>query len=158
MSAIHQSWLVGDILLAKGLSVLQELKNEAKEESQVPHLYKEYDVFSFFPAIGDRLHKMGGNPMLRLMNAFTEAINKFDKLPRFIVILFDQELIKHADSKADMIVIISSLNKESNKMIDSCKAKLLSKAKSKENPTLVYIKMLPKQLELDPYGKFKNKK
>ena len=104
MEAINQVWLVGNILLSKGLSVLQQMKSET--DTQIPYLCENYDIFSYFPAIADRLHRPGGNPLLRLVNSLVEAMNQFAKLPKLIITFLDLDLIKHCESKHDMNAIM----------------------------------------------------
>ena len=97
-------WIVDDMLLAKGLPTLQNLCSEATTDAEMPYLYAKYDLISFFQAIGDRLHKQGGNPLTRLRNSLAEGLNRYNHLPKFLIIIFDFELLKLAEGKNDLNV------------------------------------------------------
>ena len=62
-------------------------------EGQVgPYLFANYNMNAFMS--GAITSSLIHNPMVRFVNCFAEALNRFHLLPRFMVIIPDQDIIK----------------------------------------------------------------
>ena len=92
MRAIKDCWLVGDEFFGEIHHTLQELKSEC---STTPYLYEQYNVMPFY------LSALSPQPrVIRILNAFIDALNSTPKLPKYVLIIPDQDLMpgsKHLD-------------------------------------------------------------
>ena len=152
VSVINQAWLVGDITLAKGIAPLQKMKTEVMNGGENLYLHENFDVFTFYSVLADRLNRAGGNPLIRMYNAFIEGINKYSKLPKYVIVIFDSSFIREVDSKKEIEQLLLWLIKEYMKIIEICKDKLPKKAVATDGPKLPVTK------HLDQTDQFKTKR
>ena len=103
---------------------LQELKNQAQKDRDVPYIYTQFDICNYLNAIGNGT----GNPLSRMRNSVALALNDLDKLPKYIVVPFDERFISLIENKFDAQLIINWLMRKYSKMPAGRKAKLLIKA------------------------------
>ena len=158
ISAINQIWVMGDTTLVKGIPTFQQMKVDNSKNREIPYLYEYFDVHSFYPILGDRLNRSGGNPIIRMYNSFMEAINTFNKLPKYIIVVFDYNFIKEVDTKQDIDLMLLWLMKEIMKNIEIRKDQLPKKAIDPVSPKLVFTKMLPMSQQMDQTNQFKAKR
>ena len=59
------------------------------QKQQSPYMYERFNVFYFFTSP----LTFGNNTLLHINNAFIEALNRRDRLPRYILLILDRDLI-----------------------------------------------------------------
>ena len=119
MAAIFDIWIIGDTFLHDITGTLQTMKVEAKMNKKAPSLYihEYYNVFTYIQPITSGVHRC----VAQVLNALTEALNNRARLPHFIVVILDKDLIDECDPfKADwkcLITVIQWLMKQINLLI-----------------------------------------
>ena len=111
--------------LAYGHHFLQDWKREAKSNREVPYIYKYFDVSAFYPPLAYKEEK---NPIGRLRNVLVEALNEKYKLPKYVVILQDKEILTTFDAKSGCKKIIRWLYRECYRALETQKDQLLEKS------------------------------
>ena len=82
--ALYDLWMVGDNFLRNSFHTLQDLKSSRK-----PYVYDYFNITPLFEA-------SNGKPdgaSYRILNALTNALNQKDKLPRYILLFPDRDII-----------------------------------------------------------------
>ena len=115
--------------------------------TQKPFLYRMFNIFYFFTSqlLNNR------NILLRVINAFTEGLNRRQFLPRYVIIFLDADLLKFFNTDAQgitrqMETCIKWLAKEMNKLIETRKEQFAdikpgALPSSDDFPTLIWIKV-----------------
>ena len=98
VKALNDLWLVGDAFLRSMFPALQALKtdqnnNIKKRKDELPYLYKYFNVITLFTA----LNGSADGSLYRTFNALIEGFNENVKLPRYILMLLDCDVIVHTD-------------------------------------------------------------
>ena len=87
---LEDIWILGDWFLKDMFLTLQALKHGSTvQRKSPPYIYDMYNLFYFFTSPLN----FGNNTLLQINNAFIEAINRRDQLPKFIIIVLDCDLI-----------------------------------------------------------------
>ena len=90
LPAIFDVWVLGDQLLKDAFYTFQDMNSRANTYRKKPFLYQYFNVFGFYTSIlYDR-----NNPLARLMNTLTEALNRRNPLPRYIIVIPDTAFIQ----------------------------------------------------------------
>ena len=117
---------------------------------EVPFLYKMFNIFYFFSSkLSNRR-----NVLLRVINAFTEGLNRRQHLPRYIIILLDKDILSLLDLDVAFLTkqlerCIAGLAKQMTRLIEARKEKLYKKKQgavpsSDEFPTLIWVELFDK--------------
>ena len=126
------------------------MRNQAKEERRTaPYLFDYYNINAF---MSGTISSVIQNPMVKMVNCIVEAINHFQLLPRFIIIIPDQDVvaaIKYYDYGISKIIqrCMEWMVREVDRMISTRKEDLWDKrpgAICPLEPKVVWIKMLEK--------------
>ena len=91
--AKHECWLIGDNLLNKSYRYLQEMN---EDERHLRYLHKCHDVTAFMmsPLAKESI-------ILKLRNCLAEALNTKTKMPRLIILVLDDEIMKLTHSTGE---------------------------------------------------------
>ena len=87
---IYDVWFIGDDFFHDIFSALQDLRSKARvAKKNPPYLYEYYNVFGYYStkSSGTR-HTIG-----RILNALIVGLNTHDRLPRYVVLMLDKDLI-----------------------------------------------------------------
>ena len=115
LQALNDLWIVGEGFLRSSLGTLQTLQtngnqevrygsgdNSAIQRGETPYIYEQYRVRPFYqPSSGNAqgtLHK--------LYNSVVEALNKDNKLPTYILMVPDRDIILQFIHKREVHAII----------------------------------------------------
>ena len=94
ISAQKDAWLIGDKFLKEIFYSLPAMKNEKKRtRSPQLYMYEMYNVQGIFP---NNFHNIRST-MTRIVNSCVFGLNKYDKLPRFMLMIIDKDLIDFID-------------------------------------------------------------
>ena len=95
INALEDVWLLGDEFLQEIIPTLQGLKTQATmTKKSPPYLYEYFNIFAFYT-----LHnQFPRNILTRIQNALIEAFNRREKLPKYIFVLLDKDLVQYANS------------------------------------------------------------
>ena len=86
--------MVGDAFLRDTFPVFQQLKKQTLEAKSVrPYLYDYYNITPLYSPVVSTTKSVVG----RVHNEIIGQLNKKDKLPRYIVMLFDKDIIEDID-------------------------------------------------------------
>ena len=94
LEAVKDVWLVGDKFLRSVYPSLVAMLRESQITNDKLYLYQYFNVRSYFLE-----NECSTNALLRIQNAFIHAINKNKRLPRFIIIFTDDDLMKSMGKK-----------------------------------------------------------
>ena len=121
IEAIFNVWFVGDKMLTDSFPAYKEMLQQGRESKDVmiPYLFEFYNVKDFHgSASGD---DQNGNDkcnyLARVINALTEAANKCDRLPRYVVITIDIDLIEAINVWEPEKVAIQAFNETSTWLV-----------------------------------------
>ena len=83
-------WFLGDWFLKDVFPTLQAIRHGSTVQRRPPpYLYDMFNVFYFFTSP----LTFGNNTLLRINNAFIEALNRREHLLKYIIVMLDQDLI-----------------------------------------------------------------
>ena len=128
--------------------ILAELKNKAKiDKRSPPYLYDYYNVkcFTTNPLL------VMTDTLVRLVNCVIKGLNETAKLPRFIVVIPDQDIVKYVDCSGKSATImlgaaIHWLITEMLKAVNSKKDELMRRRPGavvlSTEPKFVWVKMI----------------
>ena len=144
VKAIKDCWIVGDEFLSDTFTALQEFK---AENAVKPHIYEQYNMMPFFQS------PLKPHPrVVKVLNSFIEGLNSTPKLPKYVLLIPDQDLIvgaKHLDYGVIHIIEeqIKWLFKQLNKVIARRREDLQLKRagailKSTHKPRLIWVSMI----------------
>ena len=91
---MYDIWIIGDDFLTELFPTLQAMKKEAKIAKKTPpYLYEEFNIIGYLStSLGLNRSFMG-----RIFNNLIEAINKNDKVPKYIMFVLDAGLLQDAN-------------------------------------------------------------
>ena len=100
--------------------------------------------FEYRPFCNSRYNSNDANVLTRICNTFIQALNEHAKLPKFLVIMLDADLIKYITFNGMGVSTIygewiSWLLKELKSAIDTTKSQLPVKAKRDNYPVLYWV-------------------
>ena len=141
-------WLIGDDFLNNMYSTLAQMKNTAKlKKKPAPYVYDYYNVKCFTTNLLSLTHTI----LARLVNCVTKGLNDTNKLPRFMVIMPDGNIIEFLNEFGDsMVLIVENALDWIIHHIEhavTCKKEELFKRKpgavaSTSEPKIVWVKMI----------------
>ena len=86
-------WFLGDSFLKENFTSFQAVKTRAiKENASPPYLFDYYNVYPLYqnPVSSTRPR------LTRIINALLDKLNEEEKLPRYIIIILDKDIIEEA--------------------------------------------------------------
>ena len=87
--AIHDIWFLGDGFLKEIFSIYDNIK---KEEIP-PYIMDYFNISAFYQKITSGVRHL----IARIINALTEALNTEKKLPKYLVVIIDKDIIDGVD-------------------------------------------------------------
>ena len=131
----EQLWLLGDEFLTKAYG---HFNGVANEEAGIYFTKDHYEVKMF---AGNNLDPEITTPLARIRSEFIKAVEEHILLPKVVVIILDNDLIKHADRNSSYVysTLIHWLASEFNKIVEVQKDRLPIKAKKLDGPTFIWI-------------------
>ena len=131
MPAVKDGWIVGDTFVYNTFSVFQASRMEASiDRKKPPYLHEYYNVQFFCQAPFGNIRSTEG----RIINSLIEALNGKTKLPKYILISVDTDVIQGVVDricdfgfKSVYYQAIDYLTKEINKLLTLRKEDLRSK-------------------------------
>lgn len=168
MEALFDVWFVGDTSLNSSSQAFKDMQLKAKavikfnedehlHKEVIPYFYEYYNV-SMYTQLGSA----GVRSVLgRILNSLLEAINKRPRLPRYVILLLDKDVIDEvniwepeAAVSKNFNSIIMWLCRQVNILI-KCKRLEISSicpvAVFGEDPRIIFIKVL-RRTEFYPLG------
>ena len=130
---------------------LQRLKNEAiVAKESIPFLYQFFNIQAFYAGTETK-----GNIMSRLLNSFIEALNENTKLPRYVIMIPDWDIVRSTNFDYGATTMfeemIGYLCKQINKCITRCRDDIMSKKpgalSSTFEPRVIWICMINRPIE-----------
>ena len=93
VKALTDVWFIGDDFVNEHFHILPEMKNKAAiSKSEIPYLYQQYNVKCFASNLLSQLKDI----LTRLVNALVKALNDHQVLPRFVIVIPDDDIVHHA--------------------------------------------------------------
>ena len=91
--AIFDLWVVGDEFTKETFGAFENIKLQTRRDRNLAPTYIQeyYNVLQFDSHKGVKI------TVARIVNALIEAINSRDRLPKFILFMFDQDIIMNVD-------------------------------------------------------------
>ena len=140
------TWFVGDRFLRDTYNSFQMTINEASANKKLvqPYLYEFYNLYQ-----SNRADAQERAPS-RILNALTDLINLKQRLPRFLVIVIDSDIISDVDIfKRDVIKSIKQMTtwlvKQINIQIRCKRIELMAHSPGTiygNDPTVIFIQMI----------------
>ena len=149
IQAIKDIWFVGDQFLREVFYTLPAMKRQAevRKASQM-YIYNQFNVEGFFPSNFNGIR----SPFTRILNGVIFGLNKYQKLPRHLVILPDKDLAEYIDKKSLDGAVSQLLGKctewlikEIEKAIDRKKNMLREDKPGSvvvSEPKIIYVRMI----------------
>ena len=157
--ALFDTWIVGDMFL-KDLDITYEAIRKQVEKSSVedrPYLLKYYNVRLFykFPPVGV------SKAATRIVNSLIERFNIDHRLPRFIVVIVDKDIIKDInvyDGFAPLMTqdAIQWLVRQVNDVVSNKKTEIMKKCPESifsGDPKIIFVRMLRRVEKYTPSSK-----
>ena len=89
VKALNNIWLVGDDFLAEIYHILPGIRAEAKaNKKDVPYIYEYYNITCITSSPSSSIK----TPLVRMTNALIKGLNDFIKLPKYIVVIPDNDI------------------------------------------------------------------
>ena len=157
VEAYHDIWFVGDNFLKEMQGALFALCNKAvKDRKDIPYIFKYFNVSAHYSNKGLR------NGINRMLDPLVDAMNEYKRLPKYIVMVPDKDLLTQINwSSGSSIIIGASLYhviRQQDIYIERCRSEI---AKRKPGalleecyPKIVWICMLRRPLNLSATGAF----
>ena len=99
IKALHEVWLLGDNFAAttyrKFFLLRPEIKDEDGHDPVEPFEFFIKKNFDFNMFCNSRFNSPTQNMLVRIQNTFVSAINKAANLPKYIILIFDNDLIEY---------------------------------------------------------------
>ena len=154
--AASDVWLVGDQFLRDLYPSLQAARAKAVLDKKVkPYLYEYYNIIPRFPATNSVIR----STLARIFNEFVSAMNDRTRLPRYVIMLLDKELVESADHnnfgiQKILTEMVSWLARNIDKVVDLRKEDIRVKRPgaiaSSGEPRIIWMKMLFRPIINDP--------
>ena len=146
--ATYDLWIIGDSLAGKAHAQLQQIGNDLVATNRRP-LYIQ-DKFAIHSYTNSELYTER-NPLIRYRRALLEGVKENDRLPKHIIVLFNDSIVRFADVAEDIFRWIFS---ETWRVILTRLDQLPQKAKPKFTPKILFIKPSSKSKWADVTGQF----
>ena len=148
MRALNDIWFVGDRQLTWAFPFLQQLKEEARSDREVPSVYSKFDVYTY----GSDLISEIRNPLTRLHNNLIKALDERVKLPKIVVVWLDLELMNVQQTDEDVHKLVKWILTEFTRAMEGSKDALPDKAYDPQYPQSLFMKALPKYVKANQAG------
>ena len=94
IEAIYDAWLIGDSSLKKMYDTLVKMRDQARvNHKPLPYLFEYYNVHGFWKTSSSLAKYVIG----QVYNAFVEALDTGRRLPRFLLVILDKDIIEDVD-------------------------------------------------------------
>ena len=91
--ALSNIWLLGDAFVRDIFSMLQSTKTKSiVSKSMNPFIYEYYNVVQLYASISNPTRLV----IARIVNQMTKNLNKENKLPKYVLIFPDKDIIEFA--------------------------------------------------------------
>ena len=157
VQAIFDIWILGDEFVKEVFSEFESIKLKAKKDRNIPPLYIQeyYNVIPYYVTSGVP------NVAARLVNSLVEALNERDRLPKFIIVMIDRDLIMNIDVfQNDAVKVLRDVTQwvvhQMNILVRRRKAELLEKkpgAVYTGDPSIIFMKMICRIDKFTPRSK-----
>ena len=147
VEAIFDAWFVGDQFLLDSVNSLPALKSQAiAKKRSIPYLYEYYNIFSYVQKADSAVKTV----IARVNNAVLEGLNTRSRLPRYLVVILDNNLVAEVnifnnDAMKEWRTCTKWLVRQIDMNIKHKRLELLEKrpgAVYDEDPRIVYVKMI----------------
>ena len=90
---MKELWIVGDSFLRQTYETLQKLRSASQDKRvrRSLYAYDYYNVTLYFPSGTSTMRSV----MAKLLNAAAEGLNQKEKLPKYVLLVLDGDLIKN---------------------------------------------------------------
>ena len=151
VQAIHDIWIIGDTFLRQMYPTLQDIKTSAVfKKKTAPYMYEQYNVFCYYPTAVNRLMD---NALAGTLNALVTILNKRERLPRYIVVVTDQNIVQTADHydfgvKRNFTKLVKWLATQISRCIQSRKEDLKTKKPGAltSSPRILWVKTIDRPM------------
>ena len=91
MAAVKDVWLLGDCFIMKNFHELVDINREASmDKRNKPYIEQYYNIVPQFPTDSSKPK----NVFLRLADTIITVVNECKRLPRFVIIMLDNDMLK----------------------------------------------------------------
>ena len=148
-------WFIGDAFLHKNFNGLQALKTEAKlKKDKLPYLYEFYNLSAWFCS----QVKTNVPVIAKLQNSLAAALNEYEHLPKYIVIIPDMDIVQDVNLfqcgvKDALYDNINWLFKQVGKCLITRHEDLMDKnlgSVSQDKTRILWVPMLTRPITEDP--------
>ena len=89
IKTLNDVWIVGDDFLKDITHSLQDLKIKASAANKaLPYIYERYNISLIYKS------PLTSDAYSRILTAFTNAMNKKFKLPKYVIVVPDKDLLQ----------------------------------------------------------------
>ena len=156
MQAVKDVWIVGDQFLKNHYHAFPMMRDKAiQAKNQPPYLFRYYNMKPYYSTSLTSKN----NAFLRFEETVDEALEECDKLPRFIVIIIDKDLLESACSVLNNYVppeemdpgiekIIKWMTSYVDRSVSLLKTDMYHKkpgSATAAEPKYIWLKMLPRK-------------
>ena len=162
VKAISDLWIIEDSFVNDYFHALQETQKEAvKSDSDQPFMYRKYEVKCFTARPASSVKSVPA----RMVNALIKALNESFRIPRFIIVVPDWDILKYINYNTYGVekVVTEMLDWMFEKMSEAIEDKRTQLRKIKEGsvvssePKYVWVKMLQRMRSYEKVLKVRNK-
>ena len=143
-------WIIGDAFLRNIHAALQNMRSEAAvNRKDDPYLYQFFNVMIFY----QKSNGKANSALMNIYNSLVEGLNKYARLPRFIIVIPDRDLIIQANHFSfGMNIIIEQqikwLMKKFERAFQMRRVDLKDKCLGSvgHEPRIIWVKMIQRPL------------
>ena len=95
MKAVNSIWFIGDNFAATSYCKHFLLREDNNPDDESPSYVKSQ--YEYIPFFNSHFNSATANMLVRLQNTFAQAINKSAVLPKYILVILDDDLITYLD-------------------------------------------------------------
>ena len=149
LKATKDVWLVGDEFLHEIHHTLQEWKSDlVPKNKSLPYLYDQYNVHHWYDSpLVPNVH------VSRLLNSFLDGLNTIVKLPKYVLMFPDMDIISDADLDYGVMVLLeeqlqwlfNQINKAIHRRHEDLKAKRGGTVSSTKSDLGVFDSKTPRE-------------
>ena len=157
MEAFHDLWIIGDVFLKDTINSLVVMCNAAKSNKKLPmpYLYQQFNVLAYHNTRSSTFKDIA-----RQLNPLLEALNERPKLPKYILLVPDHDIINETKAYgfgASYILgsAIHFLIRQMEMLISHRKIDMRDKkpgAYAEDTPTIIWTCMLKRPKMLNTLG------
>ena len=146
VKALKDCWLIGDNFLADIFPTLQRIKSDTPiKQKQAPYIYDYYNIFSWTSPLSDER-----STPARILNSFTEGLNKIHRLPKYVLVLSDKDILdglqynKNLSSNIEYQLswLVQNISKLITRRCDDLKDKRPGALTTSFEPMVVWVKCI----------------